>query len=231
MVATTPRNSIPYPQQTDAPNEATAMANMVGQLDRRLVPRFTDTADRTARVPSPTEGMIGYVTARNRFEIYRGGAWVAINFTRTVYKTADTSRTTTTTQTADPHLQLSCVSGRLYLAEAILNISADPGVDAAVSIGGPSGTTGSAFYFTPTLAVTTMNDTLMALGTAAISLPGTPGTFGVGCVGTQGGLTHVRWVLTAGGTGTLSVNWAQNVSSALATTVTQYSSFSLTEIA
>lgn len=219
MVATTPKNSIPYPQQGDSPNEATAMANMVGQIDRRLVPRFTNAANRTSRVPSPSEGMIGYMLDTHMYVTYRSGAWTPSHFTRTVFKTANTARNTTTTATADPELTINNIySGHTYFIEGMFSISSDSGVDAKFTLSVPTGTTGSYWYLLPTVAETNANNSQMAMGSTTTLTT----TLGVGCFGTtQASASPCRFsaVLTTTNNGSISLDWAQNVSSSLSTTM------------
>lgn len=217
---TTPRNSIPYPEQGDSPNEATAMANLVGQIDRRMVPRFTNAADRTSRVPSPTEGMYGYRNDVHRFEIYRGGAWQPAAFGRTVVKTDNTVRTLTTTPTADPHLQIDKIySGRTYLIETMVVYQADTGVDLSLRFGGPTISQGSMYWFLQPSAENTGSNTLVGLGSLDVaSLPTVSLTLGgSGLSQTSSGL--LRGIFTASADGAFSVQWSQAVSSALNTTV------------
>lgn len=231
MVATTPRNSIPYPQQGDSPNEATAMANLVGQIDRRMVPRFTDAANRTSRVPSPTEGMYGYRNDVHRFEIYRGGAWQPAPFARTVVKAADTARTLTTTGAADPELQIGNIySGRTYMVEANLQWFGDVGTDLNVGFGGPTISNGAiAWNFVPSTATTSTNTTAHVGSIAAAALNLTP--LVAGSVGTsQIATATLRLTCTPSANGTFSVYWAQNVSSAIATTMLSGSYMTVTMI-
>lgn len=222
MVATTPKNSIPYPQQGDSPNEATAMANLVGQIDRRMVPRFTSDANRTSRVPSPSNGMFGYVnaTGRDTFEIYRGGAWRFCHPTRTVYKTADTNRNTTTTRTADPHLSIPLQSGRTYVCDFIGFWAGDVAADAVFEWAFPSSSGVTSWYFMAGASTSTTN-TNVAIGAVTITAATVSPAVGLGT--TQAGVlnsySQSRLVITTTAAGNLGINWAQAVSSAVNTTL------------
>lgn len=231
MVATTPRNSIPYPQQGDSPNEATAMANLVGQVDRRMVPRFATTADRTTRVPSPSTGMIGYMVDTDMFVVYRDAAWQPANFSRTVRKTADTARTLTIVSAADPELAISVLAGRTYLIDLELSFTGDIGVDARTTILGPVGTTGRLFATFASSAATN----IQIQQPTGISVPLTlGGDFGHGTFGSTSAFRtnfNVRGIIATTNAGTLSVAWAQLVSSSLPTTLMSGSSFTVTALA
>lgn len=230
---TTPKNSIPYPEQGDSPNEATAMANLVGQIDRRMVPRFTTTADRTSRVPSPTEGMVGYHVANHRLEVYRGGAWVPAAFSRTAVKATNTARTLTTTPTDDPELQISgCQSGFTYLLEANIIFTGDTGVDLTHRFGGPTISAGSIYWWNVPPTATLSNVTPMAMGSLGglVALPST--TIAAGATGsTTRSMSIMRGLFTTSGSGTFTLQWAQSVSSALPTTVLAGSYLQVTMLA
>lgn len=230
MVATTPRNSIPYPQQGDSPNQATAMANLVGQVDRRMVPRFTNTTDRTTRVPSPSEGMIGYLASADEYQIYRAGAWVKLAFAKTVVKTVDTVRTLQGTPTADPELQISGIqSGRTYLLEAVLLTNGDTGIDMKINFGGPTAA-GNIYWILLGSGATNSSNTVMSLGSLSGETMATPTTLNVGTAGTNLGPATLRGTFTTSASGTFSLNWAQGTASALPITLLAGSYFSVTAV-
>lgn len=71
----TPVSGIPYPAATDAPNVPLHMQNAVIALDRKIIPAFATTTARDAAIPSPTEGMVCYVTDLGYHVMYAGAAW------------------------------------------------------------------------------------------------------------------------------------------------------------
>jgi hypothetical protein len=71
----TPNQSLPYPTQDDqlGPEGLEALARAI---EGQLVMTFASTADRSARVTVPREGMLCWLQDVNRFERYDGTAWV-----------------------------------------------------------------------------------------------------------------------------------------------------------
>lgn len=61
---------------------------------------------------------------------------------KVVRKTADTSRSSTTTTTADPELSLTLAANAVYVWDGWLKYSADPAVDMTVDFTVPSGALG-----------------------------------------------------------------------------------------
>ncbi|MET8691735.1 hypothetical protein ABZV65_04215 [Streptomyces bauhiniae] len=112
-----------------------------------------------------------------------------------VVKTADTSATSTTTVTSDPHLSLAVAANAVYDVELVA-VWSNGGGGMRISWAGPSGAS----------MVWTDNDSVGA------PLIGTQVTFNA----TTG--TTIKGTLVTGSTaGTLAVQWAQNSSNAAAT--------------
>lgn len=135
-----------------------------------------------------------------------------IGVTRTVDKPADESVTASTVLQVDDHLTLSVTAGGRYSIDACLIATGDPAGDLNLTLAAPPGSTG---HWTPGAITLGVAD-----GTGSIRLTrydlGAP--IGVGII--AGGLVVAPLgTLTAGATGTLTIQWAQAASSAIPTTL------------
>lgn len=130
-------------------------------------------------------------------------------------KPGNTSRASTTTISADPHLTFAVVPGT-YRIDAVLFYDADSAADLKLGWTAPSGTTGAWWpggsdSSNTTQAATARWGALTDIGTNTLPVAGIGSGTVVTCrpVGTA--------VVTTAGT--LALAWAQNASSATATTV------------
>ncbi|MFD5875692.1 hypothetical protein [Streptomyces sp. NPDC060322] len=135
-----------------------------------------------------------------------------VGVTRTVDKPTDEALTASTVLQADDHLTMSVTAGGRYAVDACLIATGDPAGDLNLTLAAPPGSTG---HWTPGAITLGVAD-----GTGSIRLTrydlGTP--IGVGII--AGGLVVAPLgTLTAGATGTLTIQWAQAASSATPTTL------------
>jgi len=150
--------------------------------------------------------------------------------TQTVRKTADTSRSATTTLTADPHLVITLEANAVYTMDGWIKYDGPTAGDLTISFTAPSGCLGEYTSWgagngvvgatsTPTLQqdVQDVRGYLIRTETNDIQA-----SRGFGCLGT--GITPLT--LRLNGTirnsstpGTYSFNWAQTTSNATATTL------------
>jgi hypothetical protein len=151
----------------------------------------------------------------------------AVGESRTVRKSVSTSRASTTTLAADPHLIINVVPGT-YTVDSFLYYDADVGADLKLSWFAPASTTGAWFPNGSdsgnNLFASTTN--WGALGDFSVS---TRPVAGVGA----GNLMACRPVGTAVvvGTGQISLAWAQQVASATPTILRGHSWLTLRRIA
>ncbi|WP_405964856.1 hypothetical protein OG713_34975 [Streptomyces sp. NBC_00723] len=179
----------------------------------------------------PTVGDIIVITqsgSGNWFAWGRGstGAF-ALGSTVTVRKTANTSRTSTTTLAADPHLSINVVAGT-YQVDAFLLYDGDNAADLKLGWFAPASTTGGWWPGGSDSSNTTQAATTRWGGLTDFSVSTLP----VACIG-SGTVVTCRPVGTAVVTtsGQISLAWAQNATSATATVVRQHSWLSLRRIA
>ncbi len=145
-------------------------------------------------------------------------------------KTADTSRSSTTTTTADPHLQFEVVANATYIMDGWIKYDSATAADFALDFSAPSGAagewlgvgTGHSPVISADTGGTIVLDTVSSRGymirtnsndvTAAL-------TYGGLGVGTSLTIMITATLRTASTAGTWSLDWAQSTSNASATTV------------
>ena len=128
---------------------------------------------------------------------------------RFAYKTAQTSRASTTTLVADPHLIVPVDANAHYVLTGLIDYEADVTGDVKFQFTLPAGASMN-FAWVGWQA----SDTFSNNGTNTTA---TVVTLGGGGAGQGRGNTIAGTVTTAGTAGNLGVNWAQNVSSGTAT--------------
>ncbi|MEU5596810.1 hypothetical protein [Streptomyces sp. NPDC020298] len=144
-------------------------------------------------------------------------------------KTADTSRSATTTQTADPHLQMDVVAGGVYTIWGWLKYDALAAADFVVGFSYPTGSLGEWVGVGGGTTVTsstagggTQQDAVSTWGyNVRLETTDIPATRTYGGLGVGNTLTvDIKATFRIGATaGTLALTWAQSSSSATATTV------------
>jgi hypothetical protein len=77
MSTVTPNQGIVIPVGTDGANNPGAFTSFVSGVESRLVLRYTNLADRTARNLVPVEGQLTDLAAENRMDAYDGAAYIS----------------------------------------------------------------------------------------------------------------------------------------------------------
>lgn len=170
------------------------------------------------RPSSPVEGMTIYETDTDIHRVYNGASWVLLlGLTLGAYKTADTSRSSTTTLTADPHLTLSVAANAVYAVHVSLAYQAGTTEDMKTDFTVPSGATMDTTRYLNNIG------THQTIATAA--------TVGI-WQGSGGNEGATMWgTLVTSSAGTFALRWAQNTSGATATILRAMSSMTLQRIA
>lgn len=142
----------------------------------------------------------------------------------TAYKTSDTSRTSTTTLTADPNLAVSVVANAVYLVNLYVAHTYDAACDMKFSWSGPAGATMTNWM----AAWRTVDGTETSGSFASISTS-------VPLQSASGSFTQPVWahglLIVSSTAGTFSFTWAQNTSSVNAATVKSGSILQLDRVA
>lgn len=215
--------SITLYQNTEAPNLEAMVKNLSDGLIPRSTMRFASASARAATLTSPVEGMVTWLQDVNRLYVYDGSTWQEIPYNSRLfaYKTGNTSRTSTTSATADPHLTFTVEANTVYTLSGFLVYDGLDTADLKFGFTAPAGVTGS---WWPGAADSSMNALAFAPRWGAL----TDVTSSTMAVGTQGAGTILAaeprgLVVTAGTPGTFSLVWAQSSSSATATTLRTHS--------
>jgi hypothetical protein len=143
-------------------------------------------------------------------------------------KTADTTITSNTTPSADPHLTVAVVANAVYEIEGVLfATSASTTPDITLSINGPTSSAGWWSTVAATFGSTADPDTVRVVASAIGSIR----AYGIPVGGSVFGMPIFGMVETAGTAGDVSVQWSQNTSSATGTTLKIYSWIRLIRVA
>src|SRR3990172_1256676 len=84
MSTNTPDQQIPRPVGADLADNPLAFTDMLADIETRLVLKYTNEADRTARHTAPLEGDATDLAAEDRRDVYTGAAYIS-DFTRGLY--------------------------------------------------------------------------------------------------------------------------------------------------
>jgi hypothetical protein len=78
MPTITSNQGITIPSGADAAANPSAFTTMIGGVEGRLVMRFADLADRTARLPVPVENQVSALAIENRVDVFDGTSWISL---------------------------------------------------------------------------------------------------------------------------------------------------------
>jgi hypothetical protein len=215
--------SITLYQNTEAPNLEAMIKNLSDGVIPRSTMRFASASARAATITVPVEGMVSWLQDVNRLYVYDGSAWQELPYNSRLfaYKPSNTSRTSTTTATADPHLTFTVEANTVYTLNGFLVYDGVDTGDLKFGFTAPAGTTGS---WWPGAADSSMNALAYAPRWGAL----TDVTSATMAAGAQGAGTILAaeprgLVVTSGTPGTFSLVWAQNTSSSTATILRTHS--------
>ncbi|MFD5901018.1 hypothetical protein ACFWHG_05900 [Streptomyces microflavus] len=147
-----------------------------------------------------------------------------VGVTRTVDKATDEQVVSSTVLQDDDHLTVPVTVGGRYAIAAMLAVDGDPAADLLLAIAAPPGSTG---YWAPGGITLGVSD-----GTGSLRLTRyAPGqSIGVG-ITVAGLIVAPLGTITAGANGSITIQWAQNVATAVATTLRAGSWLRLTRVA
>lgn len=78
MSTNTPDQQITLPVGTDLADNPLAFTDMIGDVETRLVLKYTNVADRAARHTAPIENDLTGLATENRYDVYNGAAYVSL---------------------------------------------------------------------------------------------------------------------------------------------------------
>lgn len=222
MPTNTSNQGITLPVGPDAADAPVGFTNQTAGIESRLVMRFTDTADRTARLAVPVEGQFSHLGTENRLEVYDGTNWISA-YSRGLYamvrKAANqsvNSAGTGTTLTNVTDLVVALPTAGVFGWRADLFYDGPDAGDIKFAYTAPAGATGT--YGVQAISTAGAG----AVGTGQYGATTTFGTAlvcGATGVGT-GLLARMAGEITMGGTaGNLQLQFAQNTADASNTTL------------
>lgn len=213
MSANTTNQQITYPVGTDLADNPTAFLDMLADVEGRLVQRYTSSADRLARNPTPATGELSFVSGTTWYDRWTGAKWIPATSIKAV-KTADQSVNNTTVLVNDAELfiPLTAINTR-YLFHAAVRYSTNTTADIKFTFTVPAGA-GLVFggIGADTAAAGTTNagvNFTSSIGPATQPYNG----------GTEAWLVLHGSLLTAATTGNLQLQFAQAVANVSNTTV------------
>lgn len=136
----------------------------------------------------------------------------------TARKTADTSRSATTTTTADPHLTFEVEANAVYIWDGWIKYFADPAADLTVDFTVPSGSLGEWNGFAAASGTTGAAVTTGYMIRTESNDVSQPRNY-YGTTDSQHGLILHGLLRVSSTAGTFSLDWAQGTSNATATTL------------
>lgn len=127
MPTNTTDQQITIPIGTDGADAPQAFIDQIADVETRLVLKYTNVADRTARHTAPIEGDLTGLATENRYDAYSGAAYVSLDArsyhgwaVRTVDGTAGTGLVNNVTVLQNDPLQVVALdSGARYQWEAM----------------------------------------------------------------------------------------------------------------
>lgn len=192
-----------------------------------IVNTFASSGARASAITAPSESMLTYLSDLNRFEGYDGQAYAPLPFSSAVVKTADEQVSNSITFQDDDHLVLPLAANAVYeLSMTLYYVAVTSG---SLKFGftyplGASLTCGvDGYLIGGSFTMIRQANYAAASGAALLAVEGAGGSTTVNATATG--------TLTVGSTaGSLRLQWAQNTSNAIATTVRAGSVMRLTRI-
>lgn len=225
MPTDTSDQQITMPVDADSADNPVAFVNSVADIEVRLVRRYTDLADRTARMLSLSENAISTLATENRADIYDGANHVSL-YTRSLFALAykPTSQTLTASSTvlADvTSLVVAMPTAGTFSFRGVVYYDASAAADIKLAFTTPAGVT---FRWGGAGAATSTGTTGDG-NFATVTGSGTTLAYGAPGVGTVMAV-QIEGEYVAGGTaGNLQLQAAQNAADASVTQIIARSRF------
>lgn len=216
MPTNTTNQQITVPIGTDAADNPQAFLDQIADVENRLVQRYTNLADRTARNPAPTQGELSILNTSTWYDRYTGAKWIPVTPIQ-VYKTVTQNIINSVALTNDAELFVPLpAANTVYAVEGIIYYVASTTGDIKFSFTMPAGATATLGGL---VLATTAGGATGDITAGAIGLPGV-GVISAGGAGAGAAVVASleATVLVAGTTGNLQLQWAQNALDAVVAT-------------
>lgn len=145
MPTDTPDQQITTPVDADGADAPVGFLASVADIEPRLVRRYTDEADRTARMLSLTENAVSTLATENRAEIYDGAAHVSL-VTRAVYARSRVTATqnvgpsnTALVNVTNMAVPLPAINGAIYQFRGVVWYNSNTTADIKFAFTMPAG--------------------------------------------------------------------------------------------
>lgn len=181
MPTNTPDQQITVPIGTDAANNPQAFLDQIADVETRLVLKYTNVADRTARHTAPIENDLTGLATENRYDVYDSANYVSLSsrsYHFYVRRTADgTAVNNSTALVSDPVLTGTLQTGGTYQWEAGIFYDSSTTADIKFAFTTPTFAAGNMRWVGMGLATTaTTNEGDVRIAT--VNASGTPTQFG-----------------------------------------------------
>lgn len=219
MSTNTPDQQLTMPVGTDLADNPQAFVDYTADVETRLVLKYTNVADRTARHTAPVESDLTGLAAENRFDVYDGSNYVSLAaridhvFVR---RTSDgASVNASTVLVNDPILVAAVDSGGTYMWEAWIVYDSSTAADIKFAFTTP---TFSAMRWSGTGLATTATTSTGDVKIATVSVSGTSADWGGIGVGTIT-VAKIEGFIVTTAAGNIQFQFAQQTSDATNTTI------------
>lgn len=215
MPTNTPDQQITIPIGGDAANVPLSFTDMIADVEPRLVLKYANAADRTARHTTPVAGDLTFLTVPGHYDTYDGAAYISTFskglFTNAFRVTDAAAIVSSTVLVTDVVLTSNMDANARYQFEVGLFYDSSTTADFKVLLSWSAAVTARwGFCGLSTTAVATVGDGQFAVSTTASAATALGGA-GVGTANTVMAVIKGS-VLTGVGAPTMSVSYAQNTS-------------------
>lgn len=205
MSTTTSDQQLVIPVGPDGAWNPGAFIDYNAGVEGRLVLKYASNADRTARHPSPVAGDLSFVAGNTWYDTWTGSKWLPCTPISAVKTANQTINNTTITNDTQLFVPLPAANSN-YAIDMYLRYSGTTTADFKGTFSVPAGATGSFGI----LGITTGAAGTTGDGQFNENPPGS--IISIGGIGAATSLSaHVRGIVrTAGTTGNLQFQWAQD---------------------
>lgn len=223
MSTNTPDQQITIPVGTDVADNPQAFIDQIADIETRLVLKYTNVADRTARHTAPVEGDLTGLATENRYDVYNGAAYVSL-YTRSFHgfarRTVDGTGgsglvNNSTALVNDPLIVVAVDTGATYEWEATIFYDSSATADIKFAFTTP---TFSAMRWSGTALATTATTNEGDVKIATVNVSGTSTQFGG--IGVNTIVTcKIEGYITTTAAGNIQLQFAQQNLDATNTTI------------
>lgn len=219
MSTNTPDQQITLPVGTDLADNPQAFTDMIADVETRLVLKYTNVADRTARHTAPAEGDLTGLNSENRYDVFDGSNYVSlaarIDHVFVRRSTDGTPVNASTVLVNDPVLVAAVDSGGTYMWEAWIVYDSSTTADIKFAFTTP---TFSSMRWSGMGLANTATTSTGDVKITTVSVSGTSADWGGIGVGTIT-MAKIEGFIVTTAAGNIQFQFAQQVSDATNTTI------------